>query len=169
MTGDGFDMFVANGADEVMLMTAFQKNNIENEGIQILALGQHSDQYPEALNMRFDFEKKYGHRLDENVPHEWDFTRTGSDSLVLQTLELFKYIIKNDRSYKEILTADYTMVNNVLNKIYRSNVSGLPPYSLDIFESYKTLHADTTIYEFKPGKDNGRIFFNETKVAREDF
>ncbi len=34
MTGDGFDMFVANGADEVLLMTAFQKANIENEGLR---------------------------------------------------------------------------------------------------------------------------------------
>ena len=29
MTGEGFDKFVANGADEVLLMTAFQNGNIE--------------------------------------------------------------------------------------------------------------------------------------------
>jgi hypothetical protein len=62
------------------------------------------------------------------------------------------------------------MVNNVLNKIYRSNVSGLPPYNVDIFESFETLHADTSVYEFKPGKDNGRIFHTENSLNdREEF
>ena len=162
MTGDGFDMFVANGADEVMLMTAFQKNNIENEGIQLLDQGQHSYIYPEALEMRWDWAKKYAGRDEMKFPPEWEFGQMGSNSLVLQPLELFKYVIGNDRSYKEILTADYTMVNNVLNKIYRSNVSGLPPYNVDIFESFEILRADTSLYKFKPGKDNGRIFLKNT-------
>jgi hypothetical protein len=161
MTGEGFDMFVANGADEVLLMTAFQKNNIENEGIQLLGQGEHANIYPEALEMTWDWAKKYAGRDQEKFPGDWQFGRRGSNSLVLQPLELFKYVIGNERSYKEILTADYTMVNNILNKIYRSNVSGLPPYNVDIFESYETLQTDNSIYKFKPGKDNGRIFLHE--------
>jgi len=120
--------------------------------------------------MRWEWGKKYASRNweEENVPSTWDWEIQGEHSLVLQPLELFKYVINNDRNYKEILTADYTMVNNVLNKIYRSNVSGLPPYSLDIFESFDTLEADTSIYQFKPGKDNGRIF-NPWNHDKEEF
>ena len=173
MTGDGFDMFVANGADEVLLMTAFQKAQIENGGLHILASNPNTMLYPEAAKMRWDFGKKYGSRPHDpekcNI-YDWDYERYGTNSLVLQPLELFKYVINNDRSYKEILTADYTMVNNVLNKIYRSNVSGLPAYNLDIFEDCDTLHSDTSVYEFKPGKDNGRIFHTDNSIDnREQF
>ena len=51
MTGDGFDMFVANSADEVLLVTAFQNTNIENEGLQILDWSEKTDMYPEAMKM----------------------------------------------------------------------------------------------------------------------
>ena len=57
----------------------------------------------------------------------------------------------------------------MLNKIYRSNVSGLPPYRLDIFENREILNADTSIYEFKSGKDNGRIFYIEENEKEEFF
>ena len=83
--------------------------------------------------MRYDWGKRFGGR--ERVNNEdcylypWDFERIGRHSLTLQPLELFKYVIDNDKNYKEITTADYTMVNNVLHKVYRSNVSGLPPYN----------------------------------------
>ena len=129
MTGDGFDMFVANGADEVLLVSAFQKASIEREGLRIIGQPNGSSQlYPEGMKMRWEFGKKYGDRDFEDGPEDWRFEQHGINSLTLQPLELFKYVINNDRSYKEILTADYTMVNNVLNKIYRSNVSGLPAY-----------------------------------------
>ena len=66
--------------------------------------------YPEAMKMRWDFGKKYGSMGKRSK--DWAFSNK-DQSLVLQPLELFKYVINNDRSYKEILTADYTMVNNV--------------------------------------------------------
>ena len=163
MTGDGFDMFVANGTDEVLLITAFQKAQIENRGLHILAQNNNTMLYPEAAQMRWDWAKKFGsrpHKEDQCNIHDWDFEQYGTNSLVLQPLELFKYVINNDRSYKEILTEDYTMVNNVLNKIYRSNVSRLQPYNLDIFDNCETLNADTSMYQFTAGKDNGRIFYN---------
>jgi hypothetical protein len=167
MTGDGFDRFVADGADEVLLMSAFQKGTIDATGLQILNQGQHSDIYPEALEMLWEFGKKYSGRDDREYPSRWELQCIGISSLILQPLELFKYVIGNDRSYKEILTADYTMVNNVLNKVYRSNVSGLPPYNVDIFESWDTLNANTSVYEFKPGKDNGRIFLKNIEDKEE--
>ena len=34
MTGDGFDIFIANGADEVLLDTTFQKAPIDRSGLQ---------------------------------------------------------------------------------------------------------------------------------------
>ena len=55
MTGDGFDMFVANGADEVLLVTAFQKGQIESGGLHILAQNSNTMLYPEAVKMRWDW------------------------------------------------------------------------------------------------------------------
>ena len=71
-----------------------------------------------------------------------------------------------DKNYKEILTADYTMVNNVLNKIYRSNVSGLPPYKLEIFESWDKLNTNTSLYQIKSSKDNRRIFNSDSNLTK---
>jgi len=162
MKGDGFDLFVANGADEVLLVTAFQKASIENEGLRIIGqTGGSSLLYPEGMKMRWDFGKKYGDRDFEDGPEDWRFEQHGINSLTLQPLELFKYVINNDRSYKEILTADYTMVNNFIGKAYRSDVSGLPPYDVDMFATWDSYNADTSVYQFKPGKDNGRIFHGD--------
>ena len=55
----------------------------------------------------------------------------------------------------------------MLNKIYHSNVNGLPAYRLDIFENWDTLNADTSIYKFKPGKDKRRVFLNDQE--KEEF
>ena len=53
MTGDGFDMFVANGADEVMLLTTFQKSGLKQPGLQITSpSNEYIMLYPEAANMR---------------------------------------------------------------------------------------------------------------------
>jgi len=40
-----------------------------------------------------------------------------------ETLELLKYIVLNDRSYKEIITADYTMVNPFLNVAFKTGLT----------------------------------------------
>ena len=90
-----------------------------------------------------------------NAPIDRDLKDHGGNSLVLRLLELFKYVVNNDRSYKEILTADYTMVNNVLNKIYRSNVSGFPPYKLEIFESWDKLNANNLYIRSSLAKTTG--------------
>ena len=84
ITGDGFDMFVANGADEVLLMTVFQNGNIESEGLQILNRSSQAKMYPEAMKMRWDFGRKYGGKESDDTPKDWDFERQGSHSLVLQ-------------------------------------------------------------------------------------
>ena len=90
-----------------------------------------------------------------NAPIDRDLKDHGGNSLVLRLLELCNYVVNNDRSYKEILTADYTMVNNVLNKIYRSNVSGFPPYKLEIFESWDKLNANNLYIRSSLAKTTG--------------
>ena len=54
-----------------------------------------------------------------------------------ETLELVKYIVLNDRSYQEILTADYTMVNPYLNVAFKTG---------------KTFNDNTDLYKWQPAK-----------------
>ena len=163
MTGEGFANFVGDGANEVMLISGFEGHGLESGGLRILDHHQVQDRYPEALKIRLEWMNKYiderGQNGENGEPGLWRFGQDSELSHMRQPLELFKYIITNERSYKEIVTADYTMVDSLLNRVYRSNVSGLPAYTVDKFETRETLR-DQTSYVFKPGKDRGRVDMN---------
>jgi hypothetical protein len=163
MTGEEFSNFVGDGANEVMLISGFEAHGLESGGLRILDHHEIQDRYPEALKIRLEWMNMYfderGHGGLNNKPGLWRFGQDSELSHMRQPLELFKYVITNDRSYKEIVTADYTMVDSLLNRIYRSNVSGLPTYTVDRYETIATLKAQTS-FVFKPGKDRGRVDMN---------
>jgi hypothetical protein len=67
--------------------------------------------------------------------------------MIREPLELIAYIVENDRSYKEVVTADYTMVNQFSAMAYRADVTfDEPMYDDDGF--YDRSHLNT----FKPAK-----------------
>ena len=58
-------------------------------------------------------------------------------SMAKVPLELIAYIIENDRSYKEVVTADYMMMNPIISEILNGGV---------VFED------ENNPLVFKPGK-----------------
>jgi len=164
MTGEEFSNFVGDGANEVMLISGFEAHGLESGGLRILDHHEVTNRYPEALKIRLEWLNKYlderGQNGVDGKPGLWRFGQDSELSHMRQPLELFKYVITNDRSYQEIVTADYTMVDSLLNRVYRSNVSGLPEYNVDRFETRETLKTQTS-YIFKPGKDRGRVDMND--------
>ena len=62
------------------------------------------------------------------------------------TLELITYIIENDRSYKEVVTADYMMMNPIISEILNGGV---------VFED------ETDPLVFKPGRNQGQVVRDE--------
>ena len=153
MTGEGFEQFLIEGADEVgKFVSAFVDAGQESHSMILM-----HDTTPVGTELVIDFETKYGDRHHEEGPVQWQFTRDYSSSVARQPVELIKYIVTNDRNYQEVLTADYTMVNTFINKVYRSNVSGLPSFSIDLYKDFETYHAYNGLQVFKPGKNNGRV------------
>ena len=73
---------------------------------------------------------------------------------VREPLELIAYIVENDRSYKEVVTADYTMVNQFTALAYQADVSFDYPI-VDASGFYNRRHLN----KFKPAKNTGHIPF----------
>ena len=64
-----------------------------------------------------------------------------------EPLELIAHVVMNDKPYSEILTADYTMVDDALNVLYRSNL-------------------DVEIGEWQPGRNTNQAVRRDTTRLR---
>ena len=153
MTGDGFEQFLIEGADEVgKFVSAFVDAGQESHSMILM-----HDTTPEGTELAIGFENKYGNRHHEDGPQRWQFTNDYVSSVGRQPVVLIKYIVTNDRNYQEILTADYTMINPFINQVYRSNVNGLPSFSIDVYKDFETYEAYDGLQVYKPGKNYGRV------------
>ena len=66
-----------------------------------------------------------------------------------QPLELVSYVIENERPYTEILTADYIMVNSVLNITYQAGADFID---------------QSNVEEWQPGTINNYVLHNENSI-----
>lgn len=128
MSGKGFHDFILRGTNDRLLV----------EGAQFGALDPNSHYFP-TLNHRVNDAR----RVDTEAAWTefWEYYYNLLDGYYRAPLELFAYIIENDRPYTEILTADYMMLNPFMNDAYRGDATG--------FEN------ELDPYEFLPGKVHG--------------
>ena len=111
MTGVGFHDFLINGANDRLFTDAFFG------GLFFNAVDLNANPFfPIGTNKRFD---AIAEDPDTGAEFEglwyWGMTRA--------PLELIAYIVENDRSYQEVVTADYMMVNPTTSEILLSGVS----------------------------------------------
>ena len=160
MKGEGFHDFLTTGANDRLLTEGL------NNGIDF-----------QFNTWRFPTFQQFERSLPEDRPEEfnteeyWDrpFLNQGSanrefrQALIREPLELIAYIVENDRSYKEVVTADYTMVNQFSAMAYRADVTfDEPMYDDDGFYDRSRLNT------FKPAKNSGHIPSIEDNVVDED-
>ena len=136
MEGEGFHDFLITGANDRLHLEAFLN------GLNLEAADLNREFFPIGANKRYEHKKSTGEWPDWEEYWRW--------GLAMSPLELVAYVVENDRSYKEVVTADYTMVNPILNEVFRSN-TGL-------------LENDSHLI-YRPGKNNGQILRKDSLKA----
>ena len=166
MEGEGFHDFVISGANDKLLsrgLTSGIDFQFDFWG-RFPAFAEFAQQLPNERPEEFDTEE-YWNRLF--------LTRNQADnafrvSVVQEPLELIAHIVESDKNYKEVLTADYTMVTPISALAYRSDTRFEAPLTDD-----QGFFDVATLRNFKPGKNRGHIpqdqdsyFDNETGEFR---
>ena len=161
MNGDGFHDFLVTAANDRLLTDGL------NNGIDW------------QFNFRSRFPVFYAFELNlpERMPEEFEtdeyrgkpfLSRNDANSeiriaTIREPVELIAYIAENNRSYQEVVTADYTMVNQFTALAYQSDVDFDNPIT-DDNGFYNRRHLNT----FKPAKNAGHIpFTNENNFDQE--
>jgi hypothetical protein len=150
MKGEGFHDFLTTGAND-RLLTEGLNNGIDfqfdNRG-RFPDFMQFERSLPEDRPEEFNTEEY----RDRPFLNQGSANREFRQALIREPLELIAYIVENDRPYKEVVTADYTMVNQFSAMAYRADVTfDEPMYDDDGFYDRSRLNM------FKPAKNSGHI------------
>ena len=153
MRGDAFHDFLISGADDQLLTDGLMR------GLD----------FDIQFNPRYPALAEFRRNLPEEQPtvEEGEFQRkpflTADDTewearwaVHREPLELIAYVVETNRSYKEVLTADYTMVNPITNIAYRSGVA-FEGIWLDE-EGYLNRRL---LNQFKPARNKGYVVQDE--------
>ena len=161
MSGDDFHEFLVTAAND-RLLTDGLNNGIDWQfdfrwrfpAYYAFELG-----LPDVRPDQFDNEEYWGlpflTRNDANFEVRVATTR--------EPLELIAYIVENDRSYKEVVTADYTMVNQFTALAYQADVTFDEPI-VDERGFYNRKHLNT----FRPAKNFGHVPFTNDNYFDEE-
>ena len=163
MRGEGFHDFLTSGANDRLLT-----DGLEVKGQGAIEFGYFNANDP--AGDRYPYFQSFYKGLPEGTPEGFTGSRaylTGDEfkwdfqwALRQEPLELIAHVVMTNQSYKQILTADYTMVNLVTNIPYDSGLDFKVEYPrLDGYYNRKDLAT------FKPGRNKGYI----THVSDSEF
>jgi len=134
MQGDGFHDFLTTGANDQLFTDAFHRN------LSFEAANVRSEVFFPVGATRFYEESLTRSEDEEREGPSW--TQEWRWGLARAPLELIAYIVKNDRNYQEVITADYMMVNPTTNEVLNAGVD----------------FSDTDDHlTYKPGQNQGQI------------
>lgn len=136
LEGDGFHEFLLRAANDRLLTDAFV------ERLFFDAADPYNQRFPEYTNWWFNHQ--YGAEERGEQP-DWALRQSMERGLARAPLELIAYVVQNDRSYQEVVTADYTMLNFRTNELLRGGLN---------FDTQDPL-------VFKPGKNRGQIIHDD--------
>ena len=161
MSGDGFHDFLVTAVND-RLLTDGLNNGIDwqfNFRSRFPVFYAFELSLPERRPEEFDTEEYWGRPfLSRN-----DANNEMRIATIREPVELIAHIVENDRSYKEVVTADYTMVNQFTAMAYQANVSFDEPIT-DDNGFYNRKHLNV----FKPATNAGHIpFTNDTFFDQE--
>jgi len=166
MSGYGFHDFLITGANDRLLsrgLTSGIDFQFDFFG-RFPAFAEFAFTLPEDTPEEFQTEE-YWNRLFLTQNQAFDAFKV---SVVQEPLELIAHIVETGKSYKEVVTADYTMVTPVSALAYRSETD----FEGSIIDEDGFFDV-ATLRKFQPGKNRGHIpqdqefyFDNETGEIR---
>ena len=109
MTGDGFEAFLMEAANDRLLTDKFRDSSSS-------AIGQ--------LGSEYEYPHLYD-RIDAQPDDEtrWEMWLLTNDAVAAEPLRLITHVVENERPYTEVLTADYMMVNPYSAVPYNAGLS----------------------------------------------
>jgi len=160
MDGEGFHEFITTGANDRLLVSGLLNG---------LDFNFDRGRYPNFVNFRRSLPE---YRPEEfNTEEYWDYPfLTQNDaswnmdwSIVQEPLELIAHVIMTDKPYRQILTADYTMVNMATDPIYRADTGFSENYTDE-----KGFYDRSEFRTFRPGTNNGHVPNDDEYERTED-
>lgn len=142
MQGQGLHDFLIRGANDRLFTLAF------NEGLFLDVLDPNGAMYPVMANKQFNL---LSNGMDDENGRWRNKVVIGA---ALEPLELIARVVRTERPYTEILTANYTMANKELSEGYRSTVS--------------SFSESDGVNVFKVATNNGQIFHDEQLQTVDD-
>ncbi|MDA7596104.1 hypothetical protein N8723_05000, partial [Luminiphilus sp.] len=159
MNGSGFRDFVVRGANDRLLVDGLLNGldfSIDSRG-RYPALAELMMTLPEERPEEYEdyHDKPFLTRWDTEMAFRWAVTR--------EPLELIAYVVMNDLSYQQVVTADHTMVNAFSDVAYRSDTG----FSHD-FSDASGFYDRSEYSDFKPGYNDGHIPHDRQFRTREE-
>ena len=159
MNGPGFRDFIIRGANDRLLVNGLLNGlNFDiRTAERYPALADLLVTLPEERPDEYDdyHDKPFLTRWDADWAFRWAITR--------EPLELIAHVIMNDLSYRQVLTADHTMVNAFSDLAYRSDTG----FSHD-FGDASGFYDRSEYRSFKPGYNDGHIPHDQQFEANEE-
>ena len=159
MSGTGFRDFVVRGANDRLLVDGLLNGldfSIDPRG-RYPALAELMMTLPEERPEEYEdyHDKPYLTRWDAEMAFRWAVTR--------EPLQLIAYVVMNDLSYQQVVTAGHTMVNAFSDVAYRSDTG----FSHD-FSDASGFYDRSEYSDFKPGYNDGHIPHDREFRTREE-
>ena len=149
MEGDGFKEFIMTGANDRLLVSGFMNGmGINSNRGHYPAFIEFRSRLPENLPDEFSREEYWEKPFLGRVEAEVDMDR----AIVQEPLQLIAHVIMTDKPYRQVLTANYTMVNAATDLAYRAG-AGFPRDYTDENGFYDRRELS----EFRPGVNIGQV------------
>ena len=159
MSGPSFRDFIIRGANDRLLVEGLLNGlNFDiRTAERYPALADLLVTLPEERPDEYDdyYEKPFLTRWDADWAFRWAITR--------EPLELIAYVIMNDLSYRQVVTADHTMVNAFSDLAYRSDTG----FSHE-FSDASGFYDRSQYRHFKPGYNDGHIPHDQQFEANQE-
>ena len=142
MSGPGFHDFLVTGANDQLLTDAFMNG--------LFPVSIHSSHFPLVGAIDHELFKNVGEEAFRDN-RNWELWIAQNYGHARAPTELIAHIVENDLPYKEILTADFTMVTPLTGDLFNSDAEWDEEVVYD--GTFSNFHM-----EFKPGVNRGQLF-----------
>lgn len=143
MEGEGFNEFLMTGANDRLFTDAFIDGDLYLESVELSTMVF----FPIGANKYFEEQPR---DEENNDPGTVSWLREWYWGMARSPLALIAYVVENDRSYQEVLTADYMMLNPRTNEILNGDL---------------TFEAGANHRSYLPGSNNGQIVRDDQLVS----
>lgn len=140
MEGDGFHQFLLEGVNDRLL----------TEGAHFARINPNLVNFPAYRNKVFELQQK---DMETNQPISAWFVHSIDQLLTNSIGELVAHVVENDLPYSEVLTADYMMMNPVLNNLLGGTA---------------TFEDERNVQDFQPGIIDGYYIDDGTMVVTQN-